>query len=140
MRSLALIQCPFNGGLECAEGLLSGLKDVFLVDLEGCGGNFERTFFSFAISFVLLLFYISIILVDAVSVEKSMNWSYDSSSLPWIFSLHSGTTRLMTLHCWRSAHLMERKSSVCLSYFRDRTRFFLFHVRCTPRASSSSPA
>ena len=70
MRGFALIDRSLNRGLERAEGLLGGLQDLSLVNLENCGRDLVRSFWSIATSFVLLLFQIAVVLVYALSVKE----------------------------------------------------------------------
>ena len=70
MRSFALIDGPLNGGLERAEGLLSGLQDLSLIDLECFGRDLVRTFWSVTISFVLLLSEDPVVLIYTIPVKE----------------------------------------------------------------------
>ena len=70
MRNFTLIYGPLNGSLKRAEGLLSGLQDLSLIDFECCGRDLVRTFWSVTISFVLLLFEDSVILVYTLPVKE----------------------------------------------------------------------
>ena len=65
-----LVDSPLNGGLKRAEGLLSGLQDLSLVDLEYFGRDLVRSFWSVTISFVLRLIEDSVVLVYTLPVKE----------------------------------------------------------------------
>ena len=70
MRNFTLVDSPLNGGLKRAEGLLSGLQDLSLVDLECFGRDLVRSFWSVTISFVLWLIENSVVLVYTLPVKE----------------------------------------------------------------------